>query len=92
MCTGAEAMIASALIGATTTIASTAMAPKPKTPNMGALPPSKVPQVSKQADKETANMIKSAKLRSGAATPNTLLTGSQGVADEELNLGGTRLI
>ena len=92
MCTGAEALIASALIVATTTIASTAMAPKPKTPNLVALPPSKVPQVSKQADKETANMIKSAKLRSGAATPNTLLTGSQGVADEELNLGGTRLI
>lgn len=86
------AMLISSAIGAATAFGSAAMAPKPKTPNMGALPPSKVPQVSKQADKETANMIKSAKLRSGAATPNTLLTGSQGVADEELNLGGTRLI
>lgn len=88
---GTAMLISSALAGATT-LASTAMAPKPKMPNMGALPPSKVPQVSKQADKETANMIKSAKLRSGPATPNTLLTGSQGVADEELNLGGTRLV
>ena len=92
MCTGAEAMIASALIGATTTIASTAMAPKPQAPSMSTIPKSAAPQVSKQADKETANMIKSAKLRSGPATPNTLLTGSQGVADEELNLGGSRLI
>jgi hypothetical protein len=84
------AMLISSAIGAATAFGSAAMAPKP--PKMAALPPSKVPQVSKQADKETANMIKSAKLRSGPATPNTLLTGSQGVADEELNLGGTRLI
>ena len=92
MCSGAEAMIASAIIGAGTTIASTAMAPKPRAPSMSSVPQSKVPQVSKEADKQTANAIKSAKQRSGVATPNTLLTGSQGIADEELNLGGSRLI
>ncbi len=91
MCTGPEAMIASAIIGAGTSFATTAMAPKPQTPSMGAVPQSKVQQVSKQADKETANMVKSAKLRSGAATPPTLLTGSQGVGDENLNLGGSLL-
>lgn len=86
------AMLISSAIAAGTTLASTAMAPKPKMPNMAAVPKSKAPQVSKEADKETANAIKSAKQRSGVATPNTLLTGSQGIADEELNLGGTRLI
>jgi hypothetical protein len=90
MCTGAEAMIASAIIGAGTAFGTAAMAPKPQMP--GPLPQSKVPQVSKVADKQTANAIKSAKQRSGVATPNTLLTGSQGIADEELNLGGSRLI
>jgi hypothetical protein len=61
-------------------------------PNLPALPESKVAQESKQADKATANAIKSAKKRSGVAVPNTLLTGSQGVGDEELNLGGSRLV
>ena len=83
------AMLISSAIGAATAFGTTAMAPKP--PKMAALPKSKVQQVSKQADKETANMVKSAKLRSGAATPPTLLTGSQGVGDENLNLGGSLL-
>ena len=91
MCTGAEAMIMSSVIGAGASMASASMSPKPQTPSMGAVPQSKVQQVSKQADKETANMVKSAKLRSGAATPPTLLTGSQGVGDENLNLGGSLL-
>tara|TARA_B100000029_G_scaffold212377_2_gene210363 strand:- start:2122 stop:2403 length:282 start_codon:yes stop_codon:yes gene_type:complete len=85
------AMLISSAIGAATSFATAAMAPKPKMPSMGSLPQSKVQQVSKQADKETANMVKSAKLRSGAATPPTLLTGSQGVGDENLNLGGSLL-
>ena len=94
MCTGPEAMIVASVIGAGTTIATTAMAPKPKAPASmpTAVPKSTVPQASKEADKQTANAIKSAKQRTGVATPNTLLTGSQGVADEELNLGGSRLI
>lgn len=87
------AIIAASVIAAGTTLAATSMAPKPQSPQaMAALPKSEVAQVSKQADKETANAITSAKKRSGVATPNTLLTGSQGVADEELNLGGSRLI
>ena len=90
--TGTAVMAGAAVVGTGLSVYQAATAPKPKMPSMGALPQSKVDQVSKQADKETANMIKSAKLRSGPATPNTLLTGSQGVADEELNLGGTRLI
>ena len=89
--TGTGVMAAMAVVGTGVSVAQ-AMKGPPKMPGMGALPKSDVPQVSKQADKETANMIKSAKLRSGAATPNTLLTGSQGVADEELNLGGSRLV
>lgn len=90
--TGTAIIVASA-IAAGTTLAATSMAPKPQGPaSMAPLPQSKVLQASKQADKETANAIKSAKKRSGVATPNTLLTGSQGVADEELNLGGSRLI
>ncbi len=84
------AMLISSAIGAATAFGSAAMAPKPKMP--GPMPKSTVPQVSKEADKQTANAIKSAKQRSGVATPNTLLTGSQGIADEELNLGGSRLI
>ena len=88
------AMLISSAIAAGTTLASTAMAPKPKAPASmpTAVPQSTVPQASKEADKQTANAIKSAKQRRGVATPNTLLTGSQGVADEELNLGGSRLI
>jgi len=84
-------MAAMAVVGTGLSVAQAAKG-GPKMPSMGALPESKVSQVSKQADKETANMIKSSKLRSGPATPNTLLTGSQGVADEELNLGGSRLV
>jgi len=84
------AMLISSAIGAATAFGTAAMAPKPQMP--GPLPQSKVQQVSKEADKQTANAIKSAKQRSGVATPNTLLTGSQGIADEELNLGGSRLI
>tara|TARA_R110002020_G_scaffold216853_1_gene424664 strand:+ start:348 stop:620 length:273 start_codon:yes stop_codon:yes gene_type:complete len=89
--TGTGVMAAMAVVGTGVSVAQ-AMKGPPKMPSMGALPKSNVGQVSKQADKETANMIKSSKLRSGAATPNTLLTGSQGVADEELNLGGSRLV
>ena len=89
--TGTGVMAAMAVVGTGVSVAQ-AMKGPPKMPSMGALPASKVDQVSKQADKETANMIKSSKLRSGPATPNTLLTGSQGVADEELNLGGSRLV
>ena len=84
------AIIAASVIGAATAFGTAAMAPKPQMP--GPLPQSKVPQVSKEADKQTANAIKAAKQRSGVAAPNTLLTGSQGIADEELNLGGSRLI
>ena len=64
----------------------------PSAPEFAALPESKVAQESKVADKQTANAMKSAKKRSGVAVPNTLLTGSQGVGDEELNLGGSRLV
>ena len=89
--TGTGVMAAMAVVGTGLSVAQAAKG-GPKMPSMGALPKSNVEQVSKQADKETANMIKSSKLRSGPATPNTLLTGSQGVADEELNLGGSRLV
>ena len=91
--TGTAVMAGVAVAGLGLSVYQTATAPgPPKPPSMAALPESKVSQVSKQADKETANAITYAKKRSGVATPNTLLTGSQGVADEELNLGGTRLI
>ena len=91
--TGTAVMAGVAVAGLGLSVYQTATAPKPPGPaSMAALPESKVSQVSKQADKETANAITSAKKRSGVATPNTLLTGSQGVADEELNLGGSRLI
>jgi len=90
MCDPGTAMIIASVIGGATTLASTAMAPKPKMPSTP--PKSKVPQELKKADKDTANMVKTAKLRSGPSTPNTLLTGSMGVADEELNLQTTRLV
>ena len=73
--TGTGVMAAMAVVGTGVSVAQ-AMKGPPKMPSMGALPKSNVEQVSKQADKETANMIKSSKLRSGPATPNTLLTGS----------------
>jgi hypothetical protein len=91
--TGTAVMAGVAVAGLGLSVYQTATAPgPPDAPSMAALPESKVSQVSKEADKQTANAIKSAKQRSGVATPNTLLTGSQGVADEELNLGGSRLI
>ena len=89
--TGTGVMAAMAVVGTGVSVAQAVKGP-PKMPSMGALPKSTVPQVSKEADKQTANAIKSAKQRSGVAAPNTLLTGSQGIADEELNLGGSRLI
>ena len=88
--TGTAVIAGAAGVGTGLSIYQAATAPGP--PKMAELPQSKVPQVSKEADKQTANAIKSAKQRSGVATPNTLLSGSQGIADEELNLGGSRLI
>ncbi len=88
--TGTGVMAAMAVVGTGIQLA-TAMNP-PKMPDLGPLPESKVEQASKDADKSTANAIKAAKKRSGVATPNTLLTGATGVGDEELNLGGTRLV
>jgi hypothetical protein len=87
--TGTGVMAAMAVVGTGIQLA-TAMNP-PKPPAMPAMPVSKVEQASKDADKSTANAIKAAKKRSGVATPNTLLTGSTGVGDEELNLGGSIL-
>jgi len=85
--TGTGVMAAMAVIGTGMQLAQ-AMNP-PKQPALPPMP--KVEQASKDANKATADKIKSAKARSGVATPNTLLTGSTGIGDEDLNLGGSIL-
>lgn len=91
MCSGFEyAMVALATASTATQIASAAQTPG--MPDIGPLPKSKAAQTAKDANKQTANAIKSVKKRSGTPTPPTLLTGASGVGDEEINLGGTRLV
>tara|TARA_R110000751_G_scaffold53587_4_gene115961 strand:+ start:3009 stop:3281 length:273 start_codon:yes stop_codon:yes gene_type:complete len=89
--TGVGVMAAMAVVGTGLSVVKAIQGP-PKPPAMPAMPVSKVEAARKDANKDTANAIKSAKQRSGIATPNTLLTGSTGVGDEELNLGGNRLV
>ena len=86
MCTGAEAMIISSVIGEATTLA----APRPRAPSMPPLPPVEpVKQTEKLADKSVADRIKATRSKMGSvATPQTLLAGTAGVEDEALNLGG----
>ena len=87
--TGTGVLAAMAVVGTGIQLAQ-AMNP-PKQPALPPMPVSKVEQASKDANKATADKIKSAKARSGVATPNTLLTGSTGIGDEDLNLGGSIL-
>ena len=88
MCTGAEAMIISAVIGAGSSMAAASMAPKP--PPMAPLPSMEpVKQAQKTADSSVADRIKSTRSKMGnVATPKTMLAGTMGVEDETLNLGG----
>jgi hypothetical protein len=89
--TGTAIVIASALT-AGTTLAAASMAPKP--PSMPALPGQEpVKQAQKAADQSVANRIKATKSKMGSvATPKTMLSGTMGVGDEELNLGGKSLL
>ena len=86
------AMIISSVVAAGATVASASMAPS--APSMPALPDQgPVEQAQKQADASVANRIKATKSKMGSvATPRTMLSGTMGVADEELNLGGKRLV
>ena len=88
MCTGAEAMIISAVIGAGSSMAAASMAPKP--PPMPAMPsPEPIKQAEKAADKSVADRIKATRSKMGSvATPKTMLAGTMGVEDDALNLGG----
>jgi len=88
----ATAMIISSVIAGGAAMASASMAPKP--PSMPALPsPEPIAQAQKTADATVANRIKATKSKMGSvATPRTMLSGTMGVGDEELNLGGKRLV
>lgn len=89
MCTGYQmAMIAMAAIGTGKAMSMSS----PKVPDLPPLPTSKVTQAKKQADKSTADAIKSARKKGGIAKPPTLLAGAGGIGDEELNLGEKRLV
>ena len=59
-------------------------------PKMPALPGQEpIKQAQKSADASVANRIKATKSKMGSvATPRTMLSGTMGVGDEELNLGG----
>jgi len=96
MCTGFEiAMISAAVVGTGTAVYSATQTPdfgSLEQPQLPEQPKSEVQQVSKEADKQTANAIRSARMRKGIPQPNTLLTGPSGIADETLNLGGSRLV
>lgn len=95
MCTGAEAMIIASVIGAGATVASASMAPSPPSPQSMPALPSQAPveQAQKTADASVANRIKATKSKMGSvATPRTMLSGTMGIGDEELNLGGKRLV
>ena len=84
------AIVISSVIGAATALAM----PKPKSggqaPMMPALPPAEpIKQAEKAADKSVADRIKATRSKMGSvATPQTMLSGTMGVEDEELNLGG----
>ena len=86
------AMLISSAITAGATLGSAAMAPSaPKMPQLPSAEPIK--QAEKAADQSVANRIKATKSKMGSvATPRTMLSGTMGVGDEELNLGGTRLV
>ena len=88
MCTGAEAMIISAVIGAGSSMAAASMAPS--APSMPPLPDQgPIKQAEKAADKSVADRIKATRSKMGnVATPKTMLAGTMGVEDESLNLGG----
>ncbi len=89
MCTGYQmAMIGLAAIGVGKSLSMSS----PKVPDLPPLPTSKVTQAKKQADKSTADAIKSARKKGGIAKPPTLLAGAGGIGDEELNLGEKRLV
>ena len=94
MCTPFEwVMVAAATVTTGTTIAQAAQG-GPEMPELPPLPEiqeEKLAQAEKRASSETASAIKSARKRSGVATPPTLLTGAGGIEDPELNLGGQKL-
>lgn len=86
------AILISSVVAAGATVASASMAPGP--PKMPALPGQEpVKQAQKAADQSVANRIKATKSKMGSvATPKTMLSGTMGVGDEELNLGGKSLL
>tara|TARA_R110001599_G_scaffold8027_1_gene38587 strand:+ start:91 stop:369 length:279 start_codon:yes stop_codon:yes gene_type:complete len=92
MCTGAEAMIISSVIAGGASMATASMAPS--APSMPAMPSQEpIKQAEKSADASVANRIKATKSKMGSvATPRTMLSGTMGVGDEELNLGGKSLV
>lgn len=90
--TGTGVMAAMAVVSTGVGVYGAATAKQPGGGGLPPLPQSQANQASKLADKSTADTIKSAKKRSGVATPNTLLTGSQGIIDEDLNLGQSGLV
>ena len=94
MCSPFEwAMVAAATVTTGVTVAQAAQGgpAMPELPPLPEIQEEKLAQAEKRADADTASAIKSAKKRSGVATPQTLLTGASGVSDEELNLGGQAL-
>ncbi len=88
MCDPGTAMIISSVIGAGASMASASMAPSP--PSMPPMPgPEPIKQAEKAADASVANRIKATRSKMGnVATPKTMLSGTMGVEDESLNLGG----
>ncbi len=88
MCDPGTAMIISSVIGGVSSMASASMAPS--APSMPPMPDQgPIKQAEKAADASVANRIKATRSKMGnVATPKTMLSGTMGVEDESLNLGG----
>ena len=86
--TGTGIMVAMSVISTGISLAQ-AISP-PKAPSMGPLPSMEpVKQSEKLADRSVPDRIKATKSAMGTvATPKTLLSGTMGIEDEVLNLGG----
>ena len=87
--TGTGVMAAMAVIGTGVQIAQATKSPSGPT-SMPAMPsPEPIKQAEKAADSTVADRIKATRSKMGSvATPKTMLSGTMGVEDESLNLGG----
>jgi len=89
--TGTGVIAAMAVVSTTMAVVQAAQGPPSRPQQMMPPLPSQEPikQAEKAADRSVADRIKATRSKMGSvATPQTMLSGTMGVGDEELNLGG----